>query len=56
MALVLLIRGNLMECQKEFENINKSDSNFGPGFVNYHVLSHINFNGHCLIKNNILPL
>ena len=34
------------------ENITKSDSDFGPDFVD-HVLPDINFNGHHLIKNNI---
>ena len=44
MALLGLIRGNLMECQK---------SNSAPTFVDHYVLPDINFNGHCLIKNNI---
>ena len=35
------------------ENITKSDSNFAPAFVDHHLLPDINFNGHCLIKNNI---
>ena len=35
------------------ENITKSDSNFPPTFVDHHLLPDINFNGHCLIKNNI---
>ena len=36
------------------ENINKSsDSNLAPKFVDHHSLPDINFNGHCLIKNNI---
>ena len=34
-------------------NITKSDSNFGPTFADHHLLPKINFNGHCLIKNNI---
>ena len=38
--------------EESIENITKSDSNFAPTFVD-HVLSDINFNGHCLIKNNI---
>ena len=33
------------------ENITKSDSYFAPSFVDYHVLSGIIFNGHCLINN-----
>ena len=36
-----------------FENITKSDSNFAPTFVDHHLLSDRNFNGHCLINNNI---
>ena len=35
------------------ENISKSDSIFAPTFVDHHVLPDKNFNGHCLIKNNI---
>ena len=38
---------------ENIENITKSDTNFAPTFVEYHVLSDINFNGHCLINNNI---
>ena len=34
-------------------NLTKSDSNFAPTFVSHHSLPDINFNGHCLIKNNI---
>ena len=34
-------------------NITKSDSNFAPNFVDHHLLPGMNFNGHCLIKNNI---
>ena len=34
-------------------NITKSDSNFVPTFVDYHLLPDINFNGHCLINDNI---
>ena len=39
--------------QENIENLTKSDSNFAPAFVDHHVLPHIYFNGHCLIKNNI---
>ena len=39
--------------QENIENLTKSDSNFAPAFVDHHILPHINFNGHCLIKNNI---
>ena len=35
------------------ENITKSDSNFAPTFVDHQLLSDRNFNGHCLINNNI---
>ena len=35
------------------ENITKSDSNFAPTFADHHLLSDRNFNGHCLINNNI---
>ena len=35
------------------ENITKSDRNFLPIFLDRHVLPDINFNGHCLINNNI---
>ena len=39
--------------EESIENITKSDSNFAPNFVDHHSLPDINFNGHCLIKNNI---
>ena len=39
---------------KSIENITKSDSNFEPTFVDHHSWPDINFNGHYLIKNNIL--
>ena len=39
--------------QESIENITKSDSNFAPIFVDHHLLLDRNFNGHCLIKNNI---
>ena len=39
--------------EENIENITKSDSNFAPTFVNHHVLLDINFNGNCLINNNI---
>ena len=38
---------------ENIENITKSDSNFEPTFVNHDLLPDINFNGQCLIKNNI---
>ena len=39
--------------QETIENISKSDNNFVPTFVDHHLLSDMNFNGHCLIKSNI---
>ena len=39
--------------EKNIENVTKSDSNFASTFVDYHALLDINFNVHCLIKNNI---
>ena len=39
--------------EENITNITKSDSNFAPSFVDYHVLPDIAFNGHCLINNNI---
>ena len=38
---------------KNIENTTKSYSSFPPIFVDHHILSDINFNGHCLINNNI---
>ena len=35
---------------KSIENITKLDSNFAPTFGDHHLLPHINFNGHYLIK------
>ena len=43
-ALLRLIYENI-------ENLTKSDTNFAATFVDRHVLP--NFNGHCLINNNI---
>ena len=39
--------------EENTENIIKSDSNFAPSFVDNRLLPDINFNGHCLINNNI---
>ena len=39
--------------EENIENITKSDSNFAPTSVNHHLLPDMNFNGHCLIQNNI---
>ena len=39
--------------EESIENIIKSESNFAPTFVDHHLLPEMNFNGHCLIKNDI---
>ena len=39
--------------KESIENITKSDSNYVPTFVEHHLLPDMNFNGHCLIRNNI---
>ena len=39
--------------RRKYLKITKSDSNFGPTFVDHKVLPGTNFNGHCLIDNNI---
>ena len=39
--------------EKNTENIAKLGSYFAPGFVDYHAIPAIKFNGHCLINNNI---
>ena len=39
--------------EENIENITKPNSNFALTFGDQHVLPGINFNGHCLIKNNI---
>ena len=49
---IYLWKSNRMS-EESTENITKSDSNFAPNFVDHHSLPDINFNGHCLIKNNI---
>ena len=36
---------------KNIENITKPDIKYEPTVFGYNVLSDINFNGHCLIKN-----
>ena len=41
--------------EENIENITKSDSNFAPTFVHYHLLPDINFNGNCLINNISIP-
>ena len=39
--------------EENIENMTKLGSNFAPTFVDPHVLADLNFNRHCLIKNNI---
>ena len=39
--------------EENIQNIAKSNSNFTPTFVDHHLLLDMNFNGHCLTKNNI---
>ena len=39
--------------EENTENITTSSSNLTIASVDHHVLPDINFNGHCLIKNNI---
>ena len=41
--------------EENIENIAKPDHSIGPTFVNHHVLSDIDFNGHCLINNIYIP-
>ena len=39
--------------EESIENITKLDSDFAPTFVDHHLLSAMNFNGQCLMKNYI---
>ena len=39
--------------EESIRNITKSDSFFAPTFVNHYLFRDVNFNGHCLINNNI---
>ena len=39
--------------QEKIESINKSDSNFVPALVDYHLLPDMYFNGYGLVKNNL---
>ena len=39
--------------EESIKNITKSDSNFAPTFVDHYLVQDMNFNGQCLIKNNI---
>ena len=41
--------------KENIENITKSDSNFGPTFLDHHLFPDTNFNGHCLIKQYFYP-
>ena len=49
---IYLWKSNEMS-EESFENITESGSYFALTFVDHHSLPDINFNGHCLIKNNI---
>ena len=42
--------------EESIKYITKSNSLFAPTFVNHYILQDINFNGHCLINNNIFIL
>ena len=37
---------------ESIENITKSDSNLAPTFVDHHLLPDMDFNRHCLTRNN----
>ena len=39
--------------EESIENITKSNSLFTQTFVNHYILPDVNFNGNCLINNNI---
>ena len=39
--------------EENIKNMTKSDSTFAPTFVDHYLLPNINFNGHCLIKNDV---
>ena len=51
-TLIESCKSNRMS-EENIENITKSNSNFAPTFVDHYLLPDINFNGHCLLKNNI---
>ena len=54
MALLQLICGYLKKYQKKkIEVVIKSNKNFAQTFVDHHVWWDVNFNGHCLINDNI---
>ena len=52
-ALLELNHENLMECQKKILKIWLNQTAIAPTSVDQYFLPDINFNGHCLIKNNI---
>ena len=55
MPLLRLIHGNLMQCQKKILNILLNQTvSLHQRLDKHHLLPDINFNEHCLIKNNIL--
>ena len=39
--------------EESIEHKTKSDSNFARTFVDHHLWPVMNFNGHCLIENNV---
>ena len=39
--------------EENIEKSAKSESNFPPTLVDHHLLSHMTFNGHYLVKNSI---
>ena len=41
--------------EESIENITKWGGDFRPIFVDHHLLSDMNFNGHCLMKNISIP-
>ena len=53
-ALLRMNPRNLMQCQKKILTIQLNQAAiFHQFFVEHHLLQNMNFNGHCLIKNNI---
>ena len=41
--------------EENIENITKSNNNFAPTFIDHHVLTDINFNGHSFLNNIYIP-
>ena len=39
--------------EENIENITKSGSNFATDFMDHYLLPDINFNGYCLVNNNM---